>query len=380
MRIREINRIGDLAGLRADWWGLLHATPRASFFQSLEWLEAYLRHFGRGQRLRVLAAESGGSLVGVLPLVVRRETTKVGPLRYLTFPLDHWGSFYGPVGPAPVDVLVAGLAHLRETGLRGDVLEFRWVGGHEDECDGVEAALAASGYEPQVSDFEPTAVIDLAGGWDAYLTSRKSKWRNNLRRCERRVAELGEVAYERFRPEAGDGVNPRWDLYEDCLQIAASSWQAASRTGTTLTHATVAAFLRDVHAVAARSGCIDLNLLRVDGRPVAFAYNYVFRGNVFGLRAGYDPAVRDAGAGNLLYARAIEDSFRRGDWRYDLGPGSLECKRALLTDVMPVSRVTCCRRWSPRQQLLRLKRQWDGRAAAPPKDSAERVEDAVAPA
>ena len=34
---------------------------------------------------------------------------------------------------------------------------------------------------------------------------------------------------------------------------------------------------------------IDLNLLLIDERPVAFNYAYHFRGYVFGLRTGYDP-------------------------------------------------------------------------------------------
>ena len=39
MTVREINRIDDLAPLRSAWQGLLARTPRATFFQSLDWLE-----------------------------------------------------------------------------------------------------------------------------------------------------------------------------------------------------------------------------------------------------------------------------------------------------------------------------------------------------
>ena len=50
----EINRIEDLAPYRLIWNSLLPQTRGASFFQSLDWLESYWRHFGQEQKLRVL--------------------------------------------------------------------------------------------------------------------------------------------------------------------------------------------------------------------------------------------------------------------------------------------------------------------------------------
>jgi len=153
--------------------------------------------------------------------------------------------------------------------------------------------------------------------------------------------------------------------YEECLRIAAASWQGESSTGTTLTHDVVAPFLKEMHQVAARCGGLDLNLLYLEGRAIAFAYNYFYAGHVYGLRIGYDQTIKCKGAGNLLYAKMIEDSFQRGDWQHDLGPRHMQCKRAIVTDVMPVFRISCYKAGSVRQQLLRLKRQWDGRGAEP---------------
>jgi CelD/BcsL family acetyltransferase involved in cellulose biosynthesis len=52
--VREINDLDGLAEYRSAWSDLLDQTPGASFFQSLDWLEVYWRHFGAGQKLRVL--------------------------------------------------------------------------------------------------------------------------------------------------------------------------------------------------------------------------------------------------------------------------------------------------------------------------------------
>jgi CelD/BcsL family acetyltransferase involved in cellulose biosynthesis len=177
----------------------------------------------------------------------------------------------------------------------------------------------------------------------------------------RRLEEAGTVRFERYRAE-NTNADPAWDIFEKCQQIARRSWQGSSLTGTTITHESIAPFITDVHEVAARTGGLDVNLLYIDDHPVAFAYNYAYRGHVYGLRVGYDPTVDLKGVGNVLYAKIIEDSFQRGDWRYDLGPGSLESKRHLLTAELPIYRLSCFSRLSLRQQLLRWKRQLDMRS------------------
>jgi len=137
--------------------------------------------------------------------------------------------------------------------------------------------------------------------------------------------------------------------------LAEKSWQGSSATGTTLSHESVRSFLREMHHEAARAGGADLNLLLVDDRPVAFEYNYVYRGNVFGLRKGFDPAWKPFGPGTVLQQMSLEDSFRRGDWLYDLGPGSPECKRPWQTGTVTSYRYTHYPATVARAQVLRLK-------------------------
>ena len=359
--IDEINQIDQLSELRDDWNRLHRVTPNASFFQTLDWLTVYWKHFGQGQRLRVLVDRSEGEVSGIVPLVVRRERKRIGTLRILTYPLDYWGSFYSPLGRNPRATLVAGLLHLKHSRRDWDLLDLRWLGGTAHDCQSTAEALAAAGHRPEKRLLDQTSVIELPATWEAYLASRTSKWRNNWKRWERRTAELGKVSLLRYRPAGGIDGDPRWDLFDTCVRIAESSWQGESRDGTTLSHASINAFLRDTHQAAAACGFLDLNLMYIDHKPVAFGYNYWCQKRIFGMRVGYDPVVRAAGAGNLLYALMIEDACRRGDEAFDLGPGSLEAKRHLWTAVLPIYRLTCYRRFSLSQQLMRLKHLRDAR-------------------
>jgi len=356
--VQEINRVEQLDQFRADWSRLLAQTRGASFFQTLDWLEVYWRHYGADQKLRTLIVSSSARPIGIVPLVVRSERTKVGTVRVLTYPLHDWGSFYGPVGPDPGAALTAGLRHIRRSRRDWDTVDLRWAGATAQHAAETAKAMRAVGLQAYKTLWDRTGLVELAGTWEDYLARRSAKWRSNFRRQERKLAQQGRLTYLRYRPvgdRCGDG-DPRWDLYDACERIARRSWQASSATGTTLTHPSVRAYLRDAHAAAARAGGVDLNLLLLDGQPVAFAYNYRWQGYVYGLRAGYDAQQALNGAGGLLYTYAIRDSFRRGDHTYDFGVGSLALKRHFVTRVAPIFRYSHFHPTAPRAQLLRLKR------------------------
>jgi len=361
--IEEINDFEALPGYREVWNRLLTQTPEAHFFQSWDWLTTYWAYFQADQKLRVFLHLEAGEPIGFVPLVVRPEKTRVGRIRVLTYPLDEWGSLYGPIGPEPAKTLQAALEHLRHSRRDWDLLELRWVG-PEDEAEGrTRQALEAVGFRPIRTVWNQTAVVELAdgqAGWERYLARRSAKWRANLRTAEKKLAALGPVEYIRYRPlgEPAGQTDPRWDLYEACYQIAQRSWQGGSETGTTLCHPQVRDFLRQVHASAARLGAVDMNLLYVGGRPAAFAYNYVWQGRVYGLRCGFDPQAAHDGAGNVLLAWAIRDSFFRNDHLYDLGVGYLETKRTWMTCLRPIYRYSCFPSRRLRMLPIRWKRQW----------------------
>lgn len=361
--VKEINQLEEFDKFKAVWNTLLSDTSGATFFHSPEWLGVYLNHYGTGGKFRILIVFSSDRPIGILPLYIEPLPTKVGSLRCLTYPFKFWGSFYGPIGPNPYDTLVAGLKHICQTPRDWDVLELRYIHPIDREQRITEKAMQQVGLQTYRSLMKNTTIIDLKGTWETYLASHTSKWRNNLKRWQRKLEENGVIKYIRYRPlgvQKGEG-DPRWDLYHACEEIAMKSWQGSSQTGTTISHEYVRPFLREVHAVAARKGTLDLNLLLVNERPAAFVYNYHYQGNLYGLRIGYDPEISQDGIGNLLYTYVIKDSFDRSDTTYDLGPDSLECKKQFKSRIEPIYKFSHYNPRVLRAQMLRLKRGIDNR-------------------
>jgi CelD/BcsL family acetyltransferase involved in cellulose biosynthesis len=363
VHVQELNEIDQLSSFRQRWGGLLVQTAGATFFQSPDWLEVFWKHYGAQQKLRLLVVMDDDHPTGILPLVVRRETTSVGRVRLLTYPLHDWGSFYGPIGPDPAGTLAAGLDHIRRSPRDWDVLELRWQGASGTNLAETRAVMQAAGLQAYATVWDRTAIVELTGTWESYWSTRKAAWLQRFRSAEQKLLKQGELSLLRYRPRglAHNDGSPRWDLYDTCEEIARRSWQGAATDGTTLSHESVRAFLRDVHQAAAAMGAVDLNLLLIDGAPAAFLYNYYYGGYVSGLRRGYDAERSRQGAGNVLMAYSLRDSFTRGDRIYDLGVGSLNSKRHFQTRVAPILRFSHYPLLPVRLQLLRARRWWQQR-------------------
>ena len=100
-------------------------------------------------------------------------------------------------------------------------------------------------------------------------------------------------------------------------------------------------------------------LLSLSGECIAFAYNYCFAGRVYGLRVGYDPRMSKVSPGNMMYGHAIQDSLQRGDTAYDMGPGSLECKRHWHSRLDPIWQCTYYHPRAIRARLMQWKNQFE---------------------
>ena len=147
-------------------------------------------------------------LAGVVPLIVVCDHTKVGTLRSLRYPLDGWGSFYGPIGGDPAALLRLAYEHVLSTGRDWDLIDMLWV--DRDGADGgaTKRTLCESGLAARACEWLPSVQIELGGGWEAYWAGRKSKWRTNVRTLRKGLARAGEIAHVRYRPRRRSTSRP----------------------------------------------------------------------------------------------------------------------------------------------------------------------------
>lgn len=351
--ICEINDPARLSDLAIAWDRLHRRTPGATFFQTLEWLTITLRHFKREQKLRVLVISEGDEPVGIVPFTVRTEAFRLGPLRVLSFPLDGWGTFYGPIGKEPVGLMQDALEHIRRQPRDFDVIDFRYLCEQADHFPELAQAIT---HQPLKFFERPrmeVPIVELADSWEEFTKSKSKNWRRGMKREQERARQHGKLRYVRYRTDIETGrIDPRWDLFEQSRTVAQRSWQSQSPMEAAFCSSRVTSLLRDLHVEAALNGMLDMNLLYLDERPVAFLYNYVCREHVYCLRSGYDASCPAKGLGTILLAECIEDSHNRGDVQINFGPGKQDYKLRFATEIQRAMTVTHYNPWGVHTQML----------------------------
>lgn len=308
------------SGLADQWDGLVRSSPRPSPFLLHAWLGEWWRHYGDGGELAVHVAYRDGTLVGALPLCLRRKHG----FRVLSF-----------VGgdPALADLLVAD----GEGGQVAAALAGRAAATGQDFADfyGLPAgSLLVAGlgcFALRLVERGEAPVLDLAPGWDAvYRSKLTSKKRNLHRRRRRQLSELGRVEVEvaRTPTELGEALEGAFVLHE-------LRWRGRP-DGSGFTSAVGRRFNRAAIQALAALDAARIVTMKIDGRPVAFHYYLAFERRMYVHRLGFDPAFGRFSPGVINTLDAIENAAAEGATRVEFLGGAERYKVELADRLEPL--------------------------------------------
>lgn len=286
MRIEEIRDLAGLEALREEWADLWDRCPRATPFQSFEWLLPWARAFVH-EGLQTLALREG-RLAALAPLY------RYGRRLYL-------------LGNGITDYL----DFLVEPGMEAHAVRAVFdhlVSSHDDwdACDFADLRpgsplLRAALPEGLRALAEPGAVCPVL----ALPAGSGPNLRRNLRRYRERLSRAAApVAFETARENYGETLEALFRLHRE-------RWRARGGPGV-LDTADIRDFHRAVAAGFASRGRLRLYSLRAAGEIVAAIYAFAARGRVYLYSGGFDPKLRNFSPGALAIGYAIEDASREG--------------------------------------------------------------------
>jgi len=303
----------------AEAWDELAGETDAPPFLRPGWFCAWSNAFGRG-RLTVVAVRRGGRLVGVMPLSRRAGV--------LSSPTNWHTPLYGPVA-ADEEALRAILGGIRSQRPRRIDLSFLDGGGSV-----VRELRELSGshhYVERTMMRSPYLLIN--GDWETYWQGVSGKLRQTVRRCSRRLAEIGEVSLE-----IESGAERLDDLVAEGLQVEASNWKGRSGTAIASDPRTVR-FYTELARWAAARGVLRFAFLRVGGRALAFHFALESQNKYYLLKPGYNEEFRKAGPGTVLTQKMVERAFSVGLDSYEFLGADDEHKMRWTSDVRPRVRI-----------------------------------------
>ena len=135
---------------------------------------------------------------------------------------------------------------------------------------------------------------------DYLAEAMSAKKRKELRRQKKRLAELGELTFERL--EGAECIEP-W--IEQFLSLEASGWKGDA--GSALkSDASSYAFFADTMYAAAQAGKLERLALRLDGKPIAMLANFMTAPGAFSFKTAFDEDFARFSPGLLLQIEILD--------------------------------------------------------------------------
>jgi len=305
----------QLDAFAPDWHALAAACGEP--LSAPAWMLTFARELGGARETpRVVAVRDGGRLVGLAPMCVDLER----PRRAAGYRLL--------AGDMPRATPLALAGH--EWAVAGAVA--RALADAEPRVDSValESIPVAASWPLALAEQWPAKLRPLSRtyltmssptvalgheSFEAWLATKSSNFRSQMRRMRRRFAEAGGSG--RFATRAT--LHDDWTAM---VRLHAERWEGRGDSSIVRGGERLAAAFEAVGHQLLDEGGFRLRMLELDGEPISAQLFTGIGGEVIYLNGGWDERHAQFKPAMLGILDALEDAFARGDRRMDLGPGA----------------------------------------------------------
>ena len=335
--VERLGALEDLDAIRDEWDGFVERSGSDIYF-TVDWLQAWWTHYGRGRAFEGFVVRDGDRIVGALPFCVDR--IRIGPLRVRlarfvgadsTLPVFTPAVAYGyeePVVRVALDRLLGAA--------RCDAVSLSPLSGESPVTAAAERVAGAAPFSLARSDSTgPHTVFRLPGSFDTYLAGLGQTPRRDHRRSLRQLDKAYDVSH---RTVSGDDAIAYFDRF---VALHTALWKAEGRSGHFGDWPASEAFTRDLVSRMAKTARARFYEIGGDGRVLAVEHCFVLGDRCFWRLPARDadPGLRKLGLGRASAAEMFRVLIEDGRTMVEAGPGHYEYKVRLGGEEHPVRRV-----------------------------------------
>ncbi len=331
-QVFEVNTIEELRTYQLAWEELWQRGRSKRFQLSFPWLEAYWKHANGDRTMKVLVATLAGRVIGILPLVKKKAMSRLGSLNVLTYPLDSWGSWYGPVGPNSAATLTATMRYLSQSKKKWDLLDLSYTDRDRLDLGRTVTAARNMGWSNLERIWKAVPLMQLQASWDQFLNDKSENKLNRILAAEKELSTFGTIKLQHYRSDFSD--RNEIDSFLHC-------WREIVKQGNRTDLKELPTVLSMAQA-ADDSALLDLAVLTINNKPAAATIGFV---HPHGLEIVRSVASRGLPAAfeSVLLGRILEQSLLLEDESVEICPA---CSLAQTAKKLWATKMLCSYRYS----------------------------------
>ncbi len=299
--LKVFTEVNELVELEADWEHLLDQLPSPSPFMSSRWIIPWLEAYGSQGEILILAAYRKNDLIGICPLILRKNKFLGLPARLLEFAGSPLSDRMDMIIPEQKEEVVELFwDYLWEIRSRWDVVRLGEVLAGSFNLTVIGDLLLNRKVHHFFRTCSIAPFIPLDQEWEAYLRSRSKNFRRRIRRDLRRIKSAGKVKLAEAK--ASD-----WKLFRE---ISFDSPKFGRGTSLFLKDGIdrfVPAFLQRFE----EAGWLNCKLMTLDGEPISFMLSFKFRNKIWLFNNSFRYCHRDLHPGHVILALFIQESIKK---------------------------------------------------------------------
>lgn len=310
----------SFASLEKPWRELLPACTTNHIFITPHWSRVWWQVFGSGSELLLLSVRRDTELVGIIPLMRRRdEISFIGSsdvCDYMDFVIQQGQE--SAVFSQLLDYL--------------EPMDWGCIALHSLTPDSLALShfvpmAKQQGYLVKTTPEDVSPQLTLSSDWEEYLSLLKKKDRHELRRKLRRLSQVKSARFytvtekEQLSQELGEFFRI-FKLNRD----EKAAFMTDQRRG----------FFEALVLALAGEGYISLSFLEVDGIRVASALCFDYNDGLSLYNSGYDPAYASLSVGLLCKVFCMKEGIVDGKRRFDFLRGAEPYKYDLGGQDVPI--------------------------------------------
>jgi CelD/BcsL family acetyltransferase involved in cellulose biosynthesis len=321
-----IQRDPDFWLLEAQWQDLFQKLSSPNLFLSWEWISTWWRHYGDGKEPFVILATENGSPIAIAPFYLEKQHILKIPVTVLSMMGD------GEVCSEYLDMLcIAGEEKRVSEALVSVVFDER----HSWDLMALDDVISCSELLRSIRSFARSRHLrlvfqestinpyfEISQPWSEYFARFGKKTRKNYRWGLNQIGKEAEIRFIRF-PE-GSSFNCS-EAMDDMMRLHEACWRERGRIGV-FKRKRFRQFHKDIAELFSSTSMLALFFLYRDDCPVAAEYGFVLDSKFYSYQAGYDPAYKKYGVGNVMQFLTLEYFFDNHFREFDFLRGELAYK------------------------------------------------------
>ena len=319
----EIKEIGQFKKIKEPLENLAEMGEKNPFTE-YEWLEEWLKAFGKNIKLNTIVVKKDGRVVGVFPLCLKINSG----VKILKFVGEGESDYSDFVIARSINEEVSKqfVSYLKQS-KAWDLCELKDICEDSENKSHIIHELKKQHLLFKLLKSYECPYIGINTTFDKYFNKKDRKTKYNIRREIRILANLGKLEFKKI-----EGLNDLNRRLPEIFEIHKRKWENYY-TATRFSNKAGMGFYANIAKNYQEKGLLDLSILTLDDKAIAFSYSFKVNQKYYFYITSFDIKYIKYSPGKILVYYLIKYAFDTGMKEFDFMKGDESYKSRWAIDA-----------------------------------------------